>query len=135
MNLSTIVKIALCLTVTPFFLSAKQSVLAQDNVSVGYNCEDALAMLDHAAIEARSNKDTSIILIARLGTGEKVGSLNAKRLGPVTEYLNGKATNPLVSGHGARVKGYGRIEVYLAGKLFFILAYKRNRLMDCGNFE
>jgi hypothetical protein len=128
-------KITLLLTISFLYLNLTSTVLALDKVWVGHNCEDALAILDNAGVEAAKDQDASIIVIARLGSGETGKALNARRLAPVMRYLKGKATNPLVSGSGARVKGYGRIEVYVAGKLVNILAYKRNRLIDCGNFQ
>jgi hypothetical protein len=104
---------------------------AQDKVWVGHNCEDALALLDNTALEARKDSQTSVIVIARLGTGERSRSLNGRRLAPVMDYLRRKAANPLVGAAGGRVRGYGRIELYVAGKLFYVLAYRRNRLIDC----
>ena len=115
-----------------FCIAATWTCSAQDKVWVGHNCEDALALLDNTALEARKDSQTSIIVIARLGPGERSRSLNGKRLTPVMDYLRSKAANPLVGASGERMKGYGRIEFYVAGKLFYVLAYRKNRLIDCG---
>ncbi len=123
---------AIFLTVLTFLaLRGRETLFAQDKPVVGHNCEDSLALLDEVALEARKDKLATIIVIARLGTGEKVASLNAKRLGQVMDYLRRKAANTVVSASGGRAKGYGRIELFVAGKLLYVLAYPRNRLIDC----
>lgn len=112
-------------------IAATATCSAQDKVWVGHNCEDALAQLDISALEARKDPQTSIIVIARLGAGERPQTLNDKRLVPMLGYLRGKASNSVIGASGERVKGYGRIEVYVAGKLFYVQAYRKNRLIDC----
>jgi hypothetical protein len=39
------------------------------------------------------------------------------------DYLRRKAANTLVSASGGRANGYGRIELFVAGKLLYVLAY------------
>jgi len=39
------------------------------------------------------------------------------------DYLRRKAANTVVSASGGRAKGYGRIELFVAGKLLYVLPY------------
>jgi hypothetical protein len=127
-------RLLLCLT---FFLISglNQPSTAQSNPWVNptrpNNCEDALALLDETALEARKNKESNIIVVARLGDGEKFQSLNRRRLKDVVEYLKGKAENMIVAASGERVKGYGRLEFYVSGKLLYVIAYPRRGIIDC----
>jgi len=101
------------------------------------NCEQnnfALNFLNSAA-----PKDGLIIAIARLGDGETQNKFNWRRLHNIKVYLTkfGLNRNPetLILAQGERVKGYGRIEVYLEGKLVDILATKQNQDLLVGSCE
>ena len=80
------------------------------------NCEHFSASLDIAIIEWRQLKDTHLILVARLGDGERNRKLNRMRLSYVEDYLNKKDVQ-YVFAEGERVKGPGRMEVYVGGRL------------------
>lgn len=80
------------------------------------NCEDLGAALDIAIIDWRKLQGTHMILISRLGTGEKNRNLNRQRLEYVEEYLQKKDVE-YVFAEGAPVKGLGRFEVYVGGRL------------------
>ena len=112
-----------------------QPPAAQTNVKGGQArpnvCEDALALLEMAALEARKDKESYIIAVARLGDGEKSQSLNVKRLKSALPYLESRAGNKIVAASGEKVSGYGRLELYVSGRLLYVIAFPRNRLIDC----
>lgn len=94
-------------------------------------CEDALSLLDTAAVDAQTDVENSIIVIARLGDSEKSQKLNQRRLKAAAERLRDKARNNVVAAVGGRVKGYGRLELYVGGRLRYVIAYPRNGIIDC----
>lgn len=101
------------------------------------NCETNIAVLE--AANHAADKDGLIIMIARLGDDENRQDLNHRRLYNartyLTEYLNLRASETIVTAEGTRLKGYGRIEIYIGGKLYHILALKRNADLIVGSCE
>ncbi len=109
-------------------VSGHSSVSAQFQPSEPQNCESDIAILDAASRQA--GEDGLIIVIARLGDGERNRELNHRRLHNVHTYLtewDGRR-NPktVITAEGERAKGYGRIELYVSGKLFHTLLVYRN---------
>src|ERR1700687_3048719 len=106
-------------------LSTCSDVLAQDQQfqmpTKPVNCESDIAILDGASNQA--GEKGLIIVIARLGDGDNNRDLNRRRLHNVRTYLTqwGGRRNPtnVVTAQGERVKGYGRGELYVAGKLYW----------------
>lgn len=101
------------------------------------NCEANAATLD--AVHQMAGDDGVIIAVARLGDGERNRSLSRRRLQILKSYLtNAPWTRPretVVVAEGERVKGYGRIELYVGGKRVHVLPIKRNRaflVQSCG---
>ena len=92
------------------------------------NCEENISILG-AATQA-VDKDGLLIVIARLGDGERNRGLNRRRLHNVrtylSEYVHARAAETIVSAEGERVSGYGRIDLYVGGKLFHVLRVPRN---------
>lgn len=92
------------------------------------NCEENISILG-AATQA-VDKDSLLIVIARLGDGEQNRELNRRRLYNVrtylSEYVHARAPETIITAEGARVNGYGRIELYVGGKLFHVLTIPRN---------
>lgn len=101
------------------------------------NCENHIAVLEAANQDA--GKDGLIILIARLGSGDNKQELNQHRLHSarayLTEYLHARSPNTIVIAEGERVEGYGRIEIYVGGKLYYVLAIKANADLSVGSCE
>ena len=93
------------------------------------NCEDLLAMLDIAIIDWMKLKETYFIMIARRGTGEQKPKLIRARFDYVEDYLKRKGVQYLFA-EGSPVEGYGRIEVYVGGRLSLSIPVKKgsNRL-------
>ena len=91
-------------------------------------CEENISILG-AATQA-VDKDGLLIVIARLGDGEQNRGLNNRRLHNVraylSEYVHARAPETIITAEGERVNGYGRIELYVRGKLFHVLTIPRN---------
>jgi hypothetical protein len=105
---------------------------------VPYVCDGNVFILNVAHLRARETD--LIIVIARLGDGETRRDLNRRRLHNVRTYLTSESyrkrdPKTVVVAEGERVKGYGRIEIYLKGVLFDYLAVKRNGDLLVGTCE
>lgn len=95
-------------------------------------CEFNNSVLD--VIAQRTADDEIIIVIAHLGKGENRKNLNYRRLHNVktflTEFLTDAAVRrkpkTVITAEGERVNGYGRIELYIKGKLYDVLKVKPN---------
>jgi len=101
------------------------------------NCENHIAVLEAANHDA--GKDGLIILIGRLGRGDNKPDLNRHRLQSarayLTDYLSARSTNTIVIAEGEKVEGYGRIEIYVGGKLYYVFAIKANADLAVGSCE
>lgn len=95
------------------------------------NCEVNAAELDSVRNEALgdTNKDSIVIVIARLGNGETTRVHNHRRLLALKNYLSkyDLPTQRVVTAEGERADGYGRVELYVAGKLRGVLLADRNK--------
>ena len=96
-----------------------------------HNCEDGLLILDMTLIEGQKDKESQFIVIAHLGDSERSQRLNQKRLRDVMSYFKQKGESRVVLASGGRVKGLGRLELYVSGKLLYVLAFPKNGHIDC----
>jgi hypothetical protein len=76
------------------------------------------------------------IVIARLGNGERSRELNRRRLFNVQTFLSRYKTigaENIVAAEGEKVRGYGRVEIYVGGKLLETLTVLKNEdlMVDC----
>ena len=95
------------------------------------NCEVANFYLDNAALRARKLDEAHLIVIARLGGGEKSRQLNVSRLKVAQNFLsNWRGVRKVVTAEGERVRGNGRLEFYVGGTLLYTLPVRRNRNLD-----
>ena len=95
------------------------------------NCEVANFYLDNAAMRARALGEAHLIVIARLGDGEKSRQLNVSRLKVVENFLsNWRGVRKVMTAEGERVRGYGRLEFYVGGALLYTLPVRRNKNLD-----
>lgn len=103
------------------------------------NCEGNMARLDSVRSEALKSdgKDTAVIVIARLGKGEVARVHNRSRLSAAKKYLVqfGLPVNRLVLAEGEKAESFGRVELYVAGKLQDALLVNRNKglCVECCN--
>lgn len=100
-------------------------------------CENNIAILEAAHDDA--GEGGLIIIIGHLGDGEYKRMLNQRRLhnarAYLTEYLSVRSPKTIVTAEGERVSGYGRINLYVRGKLFYSLPIKRNGDFAVGSCE
>jgi hypothetical protein len=101
------------------------------------NCETNISFLSNAHHLAGS--EGTIIAIARLGDLERSRELNRRRLHNVRVYLTEfdwhRSPDTVITAEGSRVSGYGRVELYVRGVLFAVLAVRRNQDLLVGSCE
>jgi hypothetical protein len=95
-------------------------------------CEENAAYMDISLEISKevANPNGNIILIARLGKQESNGDLNRRRLFNIAEryrYTRNVPAEKIVVAQGERVKGFGRVEIYLNGEMIGALVIQRNR--------
>lgn len=91
------------------------------------NCEFNVSVLTGA--HRMAGDSGLVIIIARLGTGETRRELNNRRLHNARTFLiefGQRDPHTIVTAEGDRVDGYGRVEMYVGGKLFHVLMIKLN---------
>ncbi len=96
------------------------------------NCERNLLYQDvviNAALE-QTKEDGVLIVVVRLGDSEASRELIRRRLYNLRQYFKERGsrlvTERIIFAEGERVKGYGRIEYYLGGKLYERLLFPKN---------
>lgn len=88
-------------------------------------------------IKMETDSEKVLILVARLGKGEKNQRLNRRRLHNVKAAINmdedSLIDKRIISTEGERINDYGRVEVYWNGELVGGLPVNRNSdlLTDC----
>ena len=91
------------------------------------NCEFNISVLTGAH---RVAGDAGlVIMIARLGNGERRRELNHRRLHNARTFLiefGQRVPQTIITAEGERVDGYGRVELYVGGKLFHVLMTNPN---------
>ena len=91
------------------------------------NCEFNVSVLTGA--HRAAGDGSLVIMIARLGTGETRKELNNRRLHNARTFLiefGQRVPQTIVTAEGNRVDGYGRVELYVGGKLFHVLMMRLN---------
>jgi len=76
---------------------------------------------------------TVTILVARLGDSEQPREVNRRRLHNVrtflTTYPDLNAKN-VITAEGERVRGFGRVEIYVGGKLVDVILAEKNKDLE-----
>jgi hypothetical protein len=122
-------------------VSLAQSASAPTNVQIPQiilgTCEDNISYLSNA--HHLAGADGTIIAIGHLGDGESSLKLSSRRLHNVRVYLTEfgwhRQPTTVITAEGERIKGYGRVELYVKGVLFAILQVKRNHDLLVGSCE
>lgn len=94
----------------------------------GNSNEDAKVGLDDVA--AAGGTDKLIIMIARLGSKESSRTLSRRRLRTARAYLKHTRSVPaerIIIAEGEAVKGQGRVEAYVDGRLYRVFMMGRSR--------
>lgn len=79
---------------------------------------------------ANENPGSLVILVARLGDGEKSEKYNQRRLKVVKNGINAFDRYPaekVIMTAGERVQGKGQVEVYIGGRLFAVFKSARKK--------
>lgn len=95
------------------------------------NCEENTSIL--TAIHNEAGKEGLILVISRLGTGERQ-EFHKRRLYNAQHYLaefGGRDSKTIILAQGENVQGNGRVELY-ASSLFDILSIAPNRDLNVG---
>ena len=129
------ISIAMLLTVA---FCKTQGAVMSDQKPPG-NCEQNSLILDNTRyVVEKDASDTVVVAIARLGTGEVSRKLNRRRLENLRTYWRElklpKAR--LILAEGEDVEGYGRVELYVKGKLHETLTVARGKdlcVVCCGD--
>ena len=133
----TPVNVVLLLILFAFGSVATPSASQPTPIPVVQNCEMNVHLLDNA--HHLAGDDTIIIAVAHLGDGERNRELNRRRLHNVRAYLidfawkRPRAT--VITAEGERVKGFGRVDIYVRGRLWTSLAVRRNADLILGICE
>lgn len=92
------------------------------------NCETNASDLNTVAKDELS-RDGVVIAIARLGNKETSRIHNRRRLVAVDHGLvkSGLPAQRVITAEGERVEGYGRVELYAAGKLRMVILANPNK--------
>jgi hypothetical protein len=104
-------------------------------------CEEHSAILDmlRNKLMQGDDKEGVIIAVARLGDGERMRNLNRRRLYNLRVHFTdyGFPAQKLIAAEGKRVKGFGRVELYVGGKLIDVLLVARNGdlCVDCCDID
>jgi hypothetical protein len=94
-------------------------------------CEGAATRLDFAVIDTKKLQDAYLIIVARLGTGKRP-YLSDIRLSVVREYILRMGPDlKYVMAKGSRVKGLGRIELYVGCRLTEVMPFGHNAKNFC----
>jgi|GEM_PF-5432835 len=124
-----------------FFAIPRQSPSQKGDVTSDFpfaptkpvHCESFATLLDHAVIESRELKGSYLIVIVRVGLEETAPNLGRLRAARIRSYFEQKYTNN--SNHlvaeGSRGKGFGRVEIYVGGKLTTIIPILKNSKTVC----
>jgi hypothetical protein len=101
-----------------------------------YSCESNIQMLN--TLHQMAGEKGFVIVIARLGDGERSREFNRRRLHNVRAYLElewKRDPKTIVLGEGERVRGYGRVEIYVLGGFSQALTVRTNRDLAVGSCE
>ena len=91
--------------------------------------EVAAVLVENVAGAARDRPESNIIVVGRLGDGERSQDLNWRRLRAVRNYLatDKRLPNSVIIAVGERRAGLGAVEFYVGGKLVQSIAVARRQ--------
>jgi hypothetical protein len=118
-----------CVAILMAAFCMTQAVAMPDQDPPG-NCEQNSLLLDTTRYTvAKQPTDTVLVAIARLGTGEVSRKLNRRRLENLRTYWRELKLpkSRLILAEGEDVEGYGRVELYVMGKLHETLTVGRGK--------
>jgi hypothetical protein len=129
-------KCCICWLVVAGNAVAQNAKPPETYVSIGNTCESNIARLDK--IHSEAGDSGLVIAIARLGEGEQTHRLNQRRLHNARLYLEkvrGRAPKTIITAESDQVRGRGRIEIYVQGKLVDVLGVGRREDLYAGSCD
>ncbi len=92
------------------------------------DCEYVRAILDATFAQGSNSEDSNVILIFRLGKGERSKRVTNRRMELVRNHINFRQQNlkKFVLAEGEKNNGLGKVEIYIKGKLTEVLFAKKN---------
>jgi hypothetical protein len=117
---ATLTMILALLVTTPIYNLAYLSAQSKPPTvpAMEYPCASNSSLLDQLNLEARESGAT-VMIISRLGNGERSRKLAMRRLRVAREYVYLEDTRVVLK-EGVRVRGAGCLEFYLDDRLFFV---------------
>ncbi len=78
---------------------------------------------------ADNSDNAHILIIARLGDGERNRIYSVRRLNQIRKFLetHGTSKDKITTSQGSRVSGNGRVDVYIGGKPFMFFKVRRGK--------
>ncbi len=135
--LSRVLLITALLSSSTVAQERKEPMVIGQNIGVdGSYCESAKADWDLIA-QVANERNSNVIIIGHLGTGERSRRVNRLRLAQVRNHLiavRGYDAERVIIAEGNRVRGFGLVEIYINGKPFIIYRMRRNKDFFTGNF-
>jgi len=135
--LSRILLITAFLSSSTVAQERKEPMIVGQTMGVdGSYCESAKADWDLIA-QVANERNSNVIVIAHLGTGERSRRINRLRLSQIRNHLmfaRAYDADRVIAAEGARVPGLALVEVYINGKPFIIYRMRRNKDFFTGNF-
>ncbi|MCI0525212.1 MAG: hypothetical protein L0Y75_08130 [Acidobacteria bacterium] len=114
----------------------RASAYSDEKASMDNNCELNIHRLHN--INEIAGKDNLIIIIARLGSGERNKALNSRRLHNARAFLKEflrRDEQAILVAEGEKVTGRGRLDFYIGGKLTDSLGMSANEDLYVGTCE
>jgi hypothetical protein len=125
------------IVVLTLLVLCNSALIAQEYAT---GCEENEARLDTVWSEMEKHRDDSgvLLIVARLGAGERSLETSRRRLHNAREYLMLRGVRKIskdriIIALGERTSGLGRVEFYLGGKLVDKLLVRKNKnlCVDC----
>lgn len=112
--------------------TSREAITAVLSLQEPVECDAALAYLDDAFLNTIKLAGTNLIIIARLGSGERSSQLNKSRLSWIKSYMSNRVPDlKYVIAEGGKVSGLGRVELYVGGRLLHTMPIKKNAKHYC----
>ncbi len=105
-----------------------QQNLVKSDKEIPSHCEHVRGILDSVLVQGANTEDSDVILIFRLGKGERSKKVINRRMEVVRNHINFRQQNPkkFILAEGEKTNGLGKVEIYIKGKLTEVLFAKKN---------
>ena len=116
----------------PYGLLGQDSESVRKDVEQVSTCEHLKRTLDYSYLENQKLEDAYVFMLFRAGNLEKSNEALELRMKMLEDYYSRfRKPNRYIMAIGNRTDGLGLVEFYIGGKLYEIIAFGHNGLMDC----